>query len=179
MKVIYHCYGSSHSSVVAAAIHLGWLPSDRVPEPDEILGLPHYDKTNPDQIGICFYMGTDEAGREVYIIGMGAAKGVVRRAVESIFQICGVSRDEYTLVDTLPEVGIVTKIGGFLSRAVGLIGVGRPLTVWGMRRSYPRFVQLVQGVRARLDGGAGGVAPGGAAGGNNSGGVGPSGVARS
>ncbi|MDI7248416.1 MAG: DUF3189 family protein [Bacillota bacterium] len=156
MKVIYHCYGSSHSSVVAAAIHLRWLPSDRIPESREILGLPHYDRTDPDQIGTCFLMGTDEAGREVYIIGMGAAKGVVRRAIESIFQICGVSRDEYMLVDTLPNVGLVTKIGGFLSRAVGLIGVGRPLTVWGVRRSYPKFVQLVQGVRRRLDDAGGG-----------------------
>ena len=159
MKVIYHCYGSSHSSVVAAAIHLGWLPSDRIPEPQEILRLPHYDKTSPAQIGTCFFMGTDEAGREVYIIGMGAAKGVVKRAVESIFRICGLSSNDYMLVDTLPEVGLVTKIGGFLSRAVGLIGLGRPLTVWGMRRSYPRFVNLVKGVKQRLESGG---APAGA-----------------
>jgi hypothetical protein len=117
-----------------------------------MLALPHYDKTTPDQIGTCFLMGIDEAGREVYIIGMGAAKGVVKRAVESIFRICGVSRDEYLLVDTLPEVGLVTRIGGVLSRAVGLIGVGRPLTIWGMRRSYPKFVRLVQDVKRRLSG---------------------------
>ncbi|HBC94637.1 MAG TPA: hypothetical protein DCZ10_17500, partial [Pelotomaculum sp.] len=26
MKVIYHCHGGTHSSVTAAAIHLGMLP---------------------------------------------------------------------------------------------------------------------------------------------------------
>ncbi|MGB3963216.1 MAG: DUF3189 family protein, partial [Tepidanaerobacteraceae bacterium] len=31
MKIFYCCYGSAHSSVVAASIHLGLLPSDRVP----------------------------------------------------------------------------------------------------------------------------------------------------
>jgi hypothetical protein len=31
MKIIYHCYGGTHSSVIAAAIHLGLLPEDRVP----------------------------------------------------------------------------------------------------------------------------------------------------
>ncbi|MEW6227787.1 MAG: DUF3189 family protein [Bacillota bacterium] len=151
MKVIYYCYGSSHSSVVAAAIHLGWLPCDRVPEPREIMGVPHYDRTDPQDIGTCFFMGTDEAGREVYIIGMGAAKRVVKQAIESIFRICGIPSTEYMLVDTLPQVGLITKVGGFLSRAVGLIGVGRPLTIWGVRRSYGKFVQLVRNIKLSLD----------------------------
>lgn len=154
MKVIYHCYGSSHSSVIAAAIHLGWLPSDRIPAPREIMSLPHYDQTEPGEIGTCFRMGTDEAGREVYIIGMGPAKGIARRVMESVFKMCGVPDGDYVLVDTLPNVGFVTKVGGFLSRAVGLVRVGRPLTVWGIRRSYPEFVRLVGELKASLDSGS-------------------------
>lgn len=160
MKVIYYCYGSSHSSVVAAAIHLGWLPCDRVPEPREIMGVPHYDRTAPRDIGTCFFMGTDEAGREVYIIGMGAAKRVVKQAIESIFRICGVPSAEYMLIDTLPQVGLITKVGGFLSRAVGLIGVGRPLTIWGVRRSYGKFIQLVRNTRFSLGDRTAGDTPG-------------------
>ncbi len=150
MKVIYCCYGSSHSSVVAAAIHLGWLPCDRVPSAREIESVPHYDRTEPAEIGTCFPMGKDECGRDVYIIGMGAAKKIVRNAIESVLEICGLRKGEYLLVDTLPEVGVVTKVGGFLSRALGLIGPGRPLTIWGVRRSYARFVRLVRDVKAAL-----------------------------
>ncbi len=150
MKVIYCCYGSSHSSVIAAAIHLGWLPCDRIPRAQEIERVPHYDRTDPRDIGTCYFMGTDEAGRDVYIMGMGAAKGIVRRAVSSVFRMCGVPDTEYRLVDTLPEVGLVTKAGGFLSRALGLVAVGRPISIWGIRRSYPRFVRLVSNVKASL-----------------------------
>ena len=31
LRIIYYCYGSAHSSVVAAAIHLAKLPSRRLP----------------------------------------------------------------------------------------------------------------------------------------------------
>ena len=57
--------------------------------------LPYYDKATTDGLGTCTYMGTDDAGCDVYILGTGPARRIVRRAVESIFEICGVSRDSY------------------------------------------------------------------------------------
>lgn len=148
MKVIYCCYGSSHSSVVAAAIHLGNLPQDAIPDSRDILNLPYYDKATTDQLGGCIYMGTDDAGCDVYILGTGPAKRIVRSAVESIFQLCGVSRNSYMLVDTLTSVGAITKIGGFLSRRMHLTGIGRPMTVWGIRRAYPQLRSIVAQVKS-------------------------------
>ena len=148
MKVIYYCYGSSHSSVVAAAIHLGNLPACTIPCFQDIMTLPYYDKATTDGLGTCTYMGTDDAGCDVYILGTGPARRIVRRAVESIFQICGVSRDSYMLVDTLTSIGAVTKIGGFLSRRMGLTRIGRPMTIWGIRKAYPQLASIVAEVKS-------------------------------
>jgi len=147
VKVIYCCYGSAHSSVVAAAIHLGNLPVHRVPYSQDIMNLPYYDKATTAQLGLCMYMGTDDAGCDVYVLGMGPARKIVWRAVESIFELCGVSKESYILVDTLTSIGAVTKIGGFLSRRVGLTRIGRPMTIWGIRRAYPQLTSIVAGVK--------------------------------
>lgn len=148
MKVIYCCYGSSHSSVVAAAIHLGNLSAQSVPCAQDILSLPYYDKATTDQLGTCAYMGTDDMGCDVYILGTGPARNIVKRVIESAFQICGVSRDSYMLIDTLKPIGVITKIGGFLSRRLNLTGIGRPMTIWGIRRAYPRLASIVTRVKS-------------------------------
>ena len=150
MRIIYYCYGSSHSSVVAAGVHLGLLPADRRPTPREILALPYYDRTPPEDIGKCLFMGKDELGHEVYVMGMGHAKKIVRRAIESFLQLYHIPTSEVLFIDALPQVGLITKIGGFLSRRMGLVSLGRPLTVYGIRRCYPNFLKLVRAVKERL-----------------------------
>ena len=60
MHVIYYCYGSAHSSVISAAIHLGRLPSDRVPTQEEMMRLTDFDRTESWQIGTLFFKGHDE-----------------------------------------------------------------------------------------------------------------------
>ncbi len=147
MKVIYCCYGSSHSSVVAAAIHLGALPAHTIPNHRDIMALPYYDRVTTDELGACVYMGTDDAGCHVYVLGTGPARRIVKRTVESIFQLSGIGRDSYILVDTLASIGIITKIGGYISRRLGLTRIGRPMTVWGIRRAYPRLVAIVEHVK--------------------------------
>ncbi|HEX3010797.1 MAG TPA: DUF3189 family protein, partial [Syntrophomonadaceae bacterium] len=39
MKIIYHCFGGSHSSVTAAAIHLGLIEKHRPPSMEELMSL--------------------------------------------------------------------------------------------------------------------------------------------
>ena len=134
--------------MVAAAIHLGNLPAHTVPYSRDIIDLPYYDKATTDELGACIYMGTDDAGCDVYILGMGPARKIIRRAVESIFELCGVSRDSYMLVDTLTSIGVITKIGGFLSRRIGLTRIGRPMTVWGIRRAYLHLASIVEDVKS-------------------------------
>lgn len=150
MKIFYCCYGSAHSSVVAAAIHLGWLPEDRVPELEEIEKLPHYDKTASAEIGTPFFMGKDRKGAEIYIIGMASQRLLVKNAIVSFLQHSGVEPEDVIFVDAIPLVNLKTKIGGILSRRMGLVSVGRPLTIRGVQERYFDFVKMVKEVKRAL-----------------------------
>ena len=65
MKIIYSCYGGAHSSVVASAIHLGYLPMNRIPTEDEILSIPYYDQSPKELRGTPIYIGTDANLRKI------------------------------------------------------------------------------------------------------------------
>ncbi|MGE5552620.1 MAG: DUF3189 family protein [Betaproteobacteria bacterium] len=144
MKVVYHCYGSAHSSVTAAAIHLGLLPRDRYPTRAELLAVPRFDRTLTRELGTPFFLGRDGAGRDVYALGRGPAARLVVNCLESLVEITGASPVEVVLINALPTASLITTIGGTLSRSLGLIWPGRPLALWGVRRCYPRFVRLVE-----------------------------------
>ena len=72
VKVIYHCYGRAHSSVVAAHLHLGNLPMAGPVSIEQLIGLAEFDRADPSQWGIPYLMGRDERGNEVYILGLTA-----------------------------------------------------------------------------------------------------------
>lgn len=150
MKVFYYCYGSAHSSVVASAIHLGYLPTDRIPEAKEFLKLPYYDKTNPYEIGKPFYIGDDDKGNQVFIIGMASERELVKRAIISYLKLNGKDVGQILMVNTLRNVNIKTKLGGFLSRRLGFVSFGRPLTIKGIQEEYVNFVDMVTGVKLKL-----------------------------
>ncbi|MFY9217196.1 MAG: DUF3189 family protein, partial [Tepidanaerobacteraceae bacterium] len=50
---------------------------------------------------------------------------------------------------TLNSVNLLTKIGGFFSRRLGFVTVGRPLTILGIQLKYRDFVELVKAVKKR------------------------------
>ncbi len=147
MKIIYHCFGSSHTSVVSASIHVGLLSEKKLPSQEDLIKLPHYDKTESYEIGNIYYMGRDEEDNDIYIMGVGTAKIIVPRVIWGLLDIYGISKDGLMLVDTLPDAHILTKIGGFLSRRLHLISLGRPLTVTGIQRQYFGYVDLVRKVK--------------------------------
>ncbi len=150
--VFYHCFGSAHSSVVSAALHLGLLPRDRVPRAGEICRLPYYDRVDNDEIGTPFPFGTDEKGYEVYIIGTGEGKKLIPKLIAEFLSLYGIPASNLYFVDALRNANWQVRVGGFLSRRVGLVVPGRYLTVVGIRRNYPAFVEAVEGVKDRLPG---------------------------
>jgi hypothetical protein len=150
MKVIYHCFGSSHSSVVAANIHVGNLPMDRIPTRQEIIALPHFDKTESKQIGIPFFIGKDEWNNDVYIIGMTHKKNIVRTAIISLLNIFNIAQTEIILINALEHINIMTKIGGFLSRGIGFTFIGRPIVLYGIQACYSNLINLVDKTKKDL-----------------------------
>ena len=150
MKLFYCCYGGAHTSVTCASIHLNYLPNDRIPKPCEFSSVPFYDKMDNDKLGTPMYVGRDEMGWDIYIMGMKNAKNIVIPAMKSYLNTCGFQQQDFLLVNALVELHPITSIGGYTSRKLGILSVGRPMTIWGVRKSYPKFIELVEKVKENL-----------------------------
>jgi hypothetical protein len=144
VKVVYHCYGSAHSSVTAAAIHLDLLPRNRLPTRAQLLAVPRFDRTLTRELGTPFFLGRDQAGREVYALGRGPAARLVLNCLESLVEIIGASPVAVVAINALPSASRLTTVGGTLSRSFGWVWPGRNLALWGVRRRYRRLVRLVE-----------------------------------
>ncbi|MCR1898196.1 DUF3189 family protein [Irregularibacter muris] len=147
MKIIYYCYGGAHSSVLSAAIHVGMLPTYRIPRKEEFFSIPNFDITTNDEIGTPLYMGMDIWYNEVYCMGLGPLK---EKALSSILFL-EKHREEFLceqaiFIYALPIVDVGVRIGGFLSRGLGITFLGRTIIIQGLQRRYFEFVKLVNRV---------------------------------
>ena len=148
MKIIYSCYGGAHSSVVAAAIHIGYLPTNRIPTKKEILSIPYYDQSPKEFRGTPIYIGKDDKLREVYAVGMGPYRTEYTEiAYNFAFQLNNEVKKNIRIVNVVPLLSFTVRLGGFLSRRIGLIQLGRPLTAMGIQKKYHLFIQLVNNVK--------------------------------
>jgi len=150
VKVFYHCYGSSHTSVVAAAIHTGRLDPGRVPTAGQLASVRHFDRVHNAQLGTVFPVGRGPDGEEVYVVGFGPGRKVIRYAVQSFLEIKGVPTRDYLLVDALSRANWVVRAGGVISRRLGLVALGRPLVALGIRQVYGRLADLVAEARVEV-----------------------------
>lgn len=149
MKIIYHCFGGSHSSVTAAALHLGMLNKSGIPTNEQLLEIPYYDKTTDADFGTIRYMGTDEFGNEVYVLGKKSMGNRYSQVLMGVAEILG-KRDQLVLVNCMDRVNWSMKIGGFTSRRLKLVLVGRPVVTWGTRQAFNQLVNLVEITRIKV-----------------------------
>jgi hypothetical protein len=145
-KIIYHCFGGAHSSVVAAAIHLGQLRTDKLPGNDDLMSLTLFDRQTKDGHGMLHFLGFDELGKQVYCLGCRNAGTTVEQVLLQVAEMFGV-REELFFVDTLHCVTFKMRIGGYLSRRWQLIRLGRPLVLAGTKEAFPALVKLVEKVK--------------------------------
>ncbi len=151
MKIIYCCFGGAHSSVVTASIHLGYLPIDRIPTKEEILMLPFYDSAKNSEIGTPRYMGVDIKGNRVYFLGLGHARNYYMELLHEFYKECNIGLENDIIVtDVTILLNFFTRLGGFMSRKLNMVSIGRPLTVYGILKKYPSFVELVKNVKKTL-----------------------------
>ncbi|MGE5589994.1 MAG: DUF3189 family protein [Bacillota bacterium] len=150
-KVVYVCYGSAHSSIVAASLHLGRLPLHRRALPAEVLAAPHFDELPHSRVGTLLEMGRDARGHRVYVLGLGPYRQALSRCLQDLAASLGAPPGSLLVVDALSGSRPTTRVGGFLSRRLGLVGVGRPLVTRGVLADYGRFTALVSGVLHDLE----------------------------
>ena len=150
MRLIYYCYGSAHSSITAAAIHLGRLPATHTPSVDEVLNLTDFDLAHNDSLGNLFYKGKDELGIEVYTIGMGAEREIVRNSLISLIKEANYNPEDFYFVEALAHINRLARIGGALSRRYGLVTWGRKMAAHGICQSYEQLANLVSKTKEEM-----------------------------
>ena len=148
--VFYQCFGRAHTSVVAAAIHLGLLPAEEtaLPTTTRLMDLPYFDRSEKEDFGRPLFLGRDEEGHEIFILGLGGGFQEGLAVLSSVFRLAG--REPPLIVDTLLGLGILGRIGGGLSRELGLVRLGRPLAAYGVKKIYPQLVRTVKEVKSFL-----------------------------
>jgi hypothetical protein len=125
--------------VAAAALRIGALPASGACTARDLLAVPAFDGQLAFEHGIVRLMGRDGAGAPVFVLARRRGWRAVTAALASAPRF-GAPRP--VLVNTMPAVNWEMRVGGFLSRALGLPGLGRPLVVHGTRRALPRLRRL-------------------------------------
>src|SRR5690606_41590759 len=109
----------THSSPVAAAIHLGHLPRRRVPSAAQLLATPWFDQVDGKARGRLMLAGIDRRGNPVYVLGRGSLSlAVVRNTAPRTLAMASPAYLPVLLVDTLACVSGLMRVGGFLSRGL-------------------------------------------------------------
>lgn len=150
MKIVYHCYGGAHSSPIAACIHVGILPHERLPSSNQLMEAPCFDKVGPLDRGKLFFIGRDGYGNEVFMVGRGPEPKGIINGIRSGSAMAGLTDEDFLFVDTLPNVNWWMRVGGYLSRGLRWISVGRPIVIYGTKRAYPELVATVDKVKSEL-----------------------------
>lgn len=147
--IVYYDYGGSHTSVTAAAVHTGRLPSDKLPSGDDLMAVPYLDKTTPEDFGKLKHIGTDKNGDQIYALGTK-----ISRHLELLGDMAGLLdvSNQYVFLNTSPYVNNVLRVGGWLSRSVSLPALGRPLVVSGLRDAFPALSSMVERVKLQQKG---------------------------
>lgn len=152
MHIIYHCYGGAHSSVTAASIHLGFIAEEGIPGNEELMTLPYYDQPTKKDHGLLRFLGIDKAGNRVYIIGRRNLRKCFPQLFQSLAGLLNVSAEELIIIDTVPYVNLLMMLGGFTSRRLGWVDLGRPLVLRGTKKAFPDFVKLVRKTKLKCEG---------------------------
>lgn len=148
MKLFYYCYGRAHSSVIAGWIHLNRLPRDRIPSVKEILAISEFDRSDSGDFGEPYFLGRDEFGNEVFIIGFGGEAALGLQTIGFLLERLG-DPLEWKFYNSLGSIGWLAKMGGFISKKLKLTSVGRYLAALGIQKSYYNLVELVSTVKEK------------------------------
>jgi len=148
LKIIYHCFGGTHSSVTAAAYHLGMLPSECTLKEEDLLAIPFFDTRDNHDHGNITLMGIDGKDNEIYIVGQRGCPQLLENIIHGLAQEFDISPQHYKLVNVLDKVNFSMRLGGFMSRRFKWIYPGRPLVTRGTIRAFTNIINLVRRVKA-------------------------------
>lgn len=135
--------------MMAASLHLGILDSKKSPSKKELLACPYFDEIDGKDSGKIFFMGRDENNNEVFVMGCKGAGKIIETFVKYFTRIMGHNSDDIIMADTKPCLNILMMFGGFLSRRLYLVGIGRIFLFFGSRIAFNKIRTLVGLVKER------------------------------
>lgn len=150
MIYIYNDYGGTHTTSLAAALHLQIIPPSSFPlSKEEILAVPYFNKLTKQDFGKLIFHGKDREGNLVYTIGRKSQELVVT-SLESL----GLMLFEYFKVEerlifsnTSPTVPKVMSVGVFFSRGLKINSIGVPLLIRGAKQCVMNIYDLVENTK--------------------------------
>ncbi len=146
MRIIYNCYGGTHSSILCSAVHLGNLPKDRIPSKKEILNLEYFNKLKYKDMGRLIFHGKDDDGNSVYTIGRGTSKALIpamQSLLLTLYDEQSIKKESFIFINSSPTVPLSMTLGGFFSRGLGIDVIGVPLLLLGAQQAWPVILALV------------------------------------
>lgn len=146
MIYIYYDFAGTHSSSIAAAVHLQLIPADRVPSKADVVNIPMFDKLSFQDRAKIVYRGTDNEGNKVFTLGYGIHKKMIfclQNAIYMLHQQYGFN-ERLVLSSTAPTVPLSMTFGGIFSKVLKLVFIGKPLLIKGARKNFKKIANLVE-----------------------------------
>jgi hypothetical protein len=144
MKIIYHCFGGAHASTTAAAIHLGIIAQNRIPRFRDFKKIPFFDGTTWNEHGKMIKAGVDSQGNEIFIMARRNSAKLIINLIKEFARLNHENPEEYHFVNCMQMFNPFMITGGFSSRALGWVRLGRPVVTFGVMISFPILVSIVQ-----------------------------------
>lgn len=148
MIIIYACFSGTHASVVAGALHLGWLDPAFMPAWEDLQQLANFDV--PQGRGGLRFLGCTGEGCAVYSAAVGNDEQAARCAVQTILPALGWNSNEVLWIDVSWQVSLLWRLGAFLQQYPYFFWLGCLLLRWSLRRDYWIIGSQVKEIIKRL-----------------------------
>jgi len=150
MIFIYNDYGGTHTTSLAAALHLQILKPSSLPlTKEEVLAVPFFNKLTKRDFGKLIFHGKDSDGHLVYTLGRKSQKLVVPSLENFGLLLFKHFKVEERIIfsNTSPTVPISMSIGGFFSRGLKIDSIGVPFLIMGAKKSINNILELVENTK--------------------------------
>lgn len=150
MRIVYHSYGGSFSSALAAGIHTGALSRKRPPKKKDFLSCSLFHRGTPHNHGVIHYAGTDGEGTEIFFMGSRKAFQIIENALRGVLEIVREDPRQLYFVDTFPITNLEMRTGIFLYHRKIITPAALTLLIKGSQKAFFDFTALIDKVQSDL-----------------------------
>ncbi len=141
MKVFYVCRTGHHTSLLAAALHLGIL-TGKPGDARNIYSLPGFDNNSLNEIGKPFSVRRDDNSTEVYTFGVSKENRLMIRAASELISLIGINPGEWHIIDT-SHITSKWTIAGTTVKRVRLHTLSKVFLYLGARKELTRLQNIL------------------------------------